>query len=282
LSTSVIVVILGSAVLHAVWNAIIKGGTDKLLETSLKALGGALLMLCFMPFLPLPAPASRPFLAGTACIHLFYYLFMAYAYKSSDMSYVYTLMRGSSPLFTALFTVCVLGHGLSPGGWAGVTLLSSGILVMAFDSLRRGDFRAAPTALALLNSLVIMGYTVMDGSGVRLAGDPFAYICWVSFLNCFPITIFVLCRRGIKTYCAYLKTRWKYGITGGACSAVAYGLAVWCMTRASISQVAALRETSVVFGMLLAVVFLKEKMTFPRVTAVFTVLIGAAAMRLYS
>ncbi|MDR3358096.1 MAG: DMT family transporter [Desulfovibrio sp.] len=282
MSTSVIVIILGSAVLHAVWNVIIKGGTDKLLETSLKALGGALLTLCCIPFLPLPAPASWPFLAGTACIHLFYYLFMAFAYKNSDMSYVYTLMRGSSPLFTALFTVGLLGHSLSPGGWAGVILLSSGILVMAFDALRRGDFRIAPTALALANSLVIMGYTVMDGSGVRLAGEPLAYICWVSFLNCFPITIFVFFRRGLKAYCGYLKTRWKYGITGGVCSAVAYGLAVWCMNHASISQVAALRETSVVFGMLLAVVFLKEKMTSPRVAAVFAVLTGAVVMRLYS
>ncbi|MDR1660009.1 MAG: DMT family transporter [Desulfovibrio sp.] len=282
MSASVIAIILGSAMLHAVWNAIIKGGTDKLLETSLKALGGALFMLCFMPFLPLPAPASWPFLAGTASIHLFYYLFMAHAYKSSDMSYVYTLMRGSSPLFTAFFTVCIMGHSLSPGGWAGVALLSSGILVMASDSLRRGDFRMAPTALALANSLVIMGYTVMDGSGVRLAGEPLAYICWVSFLNCFPITIFALCRRGPKACFGYLKTRWKCGITGGVCSAVAYGLVVWCMNRAPISQVAALRETSVVFGMLLAVVFLKEKMTPSRVTAVFTVLIGAAVMRLYS
>jgi drug/metabolite transporter (DMT)-like permease len=211
--TSVIVIILGSAVLHAAWNAIIKGGTDKLLETSLKALGGAALMLCCMPFLPLPAPASWPFLAGTAGIHLFYYLFMAHAYQSSDMSYAYTLMHGS---------------------------------------------------------------------GVRLAGEPLAYICWVSFLNCFPITIFAFCRRGAKAYLGYLKTRWKCGITGGVCSAVAYGLVVWCMNRAPISQVAALRETSVVFGMLLSVIFLKEKMTPSRVTAVFTVLIGAVVMRLYS
>jgi drug/metabolite transporter (DMT)-like permease len=282
MSLSVIAIILSSAVLHAVWNAIIKGGADKLYETSIKALGGALFMLCCIPFLPVPAPASWPFLAGTATIHLFYYLFMAYAYKGSDMSYVYTLMRGSSPLFTALFTVFIMGHSLSPGGWAGVAVLSFGILVMALDALKRGNFNPAATVFALANSLVIMGYTVMDGSGVRVAGEPLSYICWVSFLNFFPITTFVIMRRGAKAYWGYLKTRWKYGLTGGVCSAVAYGLAVWCMSHAPISQVAALRETSVVFGMILAVIFLQEKLTPARVTAVLAVLAGAAVMRLFA
>ncbi|MDR0827166.1 MAG: DMT family transporter [Desulfovibrio sp.] len=281
MSLSVIAIILGSAVLHAVWNAIIKGGADKLFETSLKTLGGALFMLCCIPFLPLPAPASWPFLAGTALIHLFYYLFMAYAYKNADMSYVYTLMRGSSPLFTALFTVFIMGHSLSPGGWAGVGILSAGILVMALDSLKRGDFNLTATFFALANSLVIMGYTVMDGSGVRVSGEPLSYVCWISFLNFFPITTFVLARRGAKAYWMYLKTRWKYGFTGGVCSAVAYGLAVWCMSRAPIPQVAALRETSVVFGMLLAVIFLKEKLTPARVVSVFAVLAGAMVMRFF-
>ncbi|MDR3363093.1 MAG: DMT family transporter [Desulfovibrio sp.] len=282
MSNAVIAIILLSAVLHAVWNAIIKDGPDKLCETSLKASGGALFMLCCMPFLPLPAPASLPFLAGTALLHLFYYLFMAYAYKGADMSYAYTLMRGSAPLFTGLFTVFVMGHSLSAGGWAGVTLLSAGILGMAFESLKRGNFNLAVTTYALANALVIMGYTVMDGTGVRLAGEPLAYICWVSFLNCFPITIFAVLRRGVKTYGGYLKKRWKHGLAGGVCSAVAYGLVVWCMNRAPISQVAALRETSVVFGMLLAVLFLKERMTPARAAAVLAVLAGSVIMRLFA
>jgi drug/metabolite transporter (DMT)-like permease len=281
MSLSVIAIILGSAVLHAVWNAIIKGGSDKLCETSLKTLGGALFMLCCIPFLPLPAPASWPYLAGTATIHLFYYLFMAYAYKHSDMSYVYTLMRGSSPLFTALFTVFIMGQSLSPGGWAGVAILSAGILVMALDSLKRGNFNLAATIFALTNSLVIMGYTVMDGTGVRVSGEPLSYVCWVSFLNFFPVTTFVLVRRGANGYWQYLKTRWRYGLTGGVCSAIAYGLAVWCMSRAPIPQVAALRETSVVFGMILAVIFLKEKLTPARVVSVLAVLAGAMVMRFF-
>lgn len=274
----VLLVVLGSAVLHAVWNAIIKGGEDKLIETSMKTAGGAVAVIFILPFLPLPLPESRPFIAGTVAIHLFYYLFIAYAYRGADMSYAYTIMRGSSPLFTALVSVFVLHEALSSGGWAGVLMLSSGVLILAVDAVRRGGFSLSATILALANAFVIMGYSLVDGHGVRYAGEALSYICWVFFCNAFPITLYtIIARRG--NYVRYVKKRWKYGLLGGTCSLVAYGLALWGMTRAPIATVAALRETSVVFGMLFAVLFLKEKVTTARIAAVLLVLAGAVAMR---
>ncbi len=278
MSTVLILVLLGSAVLHAIWNAIIKGGSDKLSETVMKTVGGALIALFFLPFLPMPAPASWPHLAGTVTIHVFYYLFLAYAYKGADMSYAYTIMRGSSPLFTALVAVFVLKDHLSAGGWAGVLLLSLGILALTLDCLRCGAFRLGPTLLALANALVIMGYTVVDGSGVRLAGNAEAYICWVFFLNAFPILVIALILRKGE-YFRYVRKRWKYGLAGGACSCVAYGLSVWAMARAPIALVAALRETSVIFGMLLSVFILKERISPVRATAVLFVLAGAVCIK---
>lgn len=279
MSTLVILVVLGSAILHAVWNAIIKGGSDKLIETSMKAGGGAVAVLLVLPFLPLPLPESRPFLATTVCIHLFYYLFIAYAYKGADLSYAYTIMRGSSPLFTALVAVFILHDALTPGGWTGVLMLSAGVLTLALDAVRRGGFSLSATLLALGNAVVIMGYTLVDGTGVRLAGNPVSYVCWAFFLNAFPITTYTLiARRG--DYFRYVRRRWPYGVFGGTCSLLAYGLALWGMTRAPISTVAALRETSVVFGMLFAVLFLGEKLTPARAVAVLLVLAGAAVMKL--
>lgn len=278
MSTLVIFVVLGSAMLHAVWNAIIKGGADKLIETSMKAGGGGVVVLFVLPFLPLPLPESRIFLAATMCIHLFYYLFIAYAYKGADLSYAYTIMRGSSPLFTALVAVFFLHDALAPGGWAGVIMLSSGVLILAVDAVRRGGFSVSATLLALGNAFVIMGYTLVDGTGVRLSGNSVSYVCWAFFINAFPITAYtVIARRG--EYFRYVRKRWPYGIFGGTCSLLAYGLALWGMTRAPISSVAALRETSVVFGMLFAVLFLKEKLTPARIAAVALVLGGAAVMR---
>lgn len=281
MSTPLILALLGSAVLHAVWNAIIKGGTNKLFETVMKTGSGGLFALPVILCLPLPEAAAWPFLLGSVTIHIFYYLLLANSYKGADMSYAYTIMRGSAPLFTALVAVFLLNDALSAGGWAGVLLLSTGILVLAWDSLRRGQFRLWPTVTALANALVIMGYTVVDGSGVRLSGNAIAYVCWVFFLNAFPILIYSLVRYH-GAYFRYLKQRWRYGMAGGMCSMLSYGLSVWAMAHAPISLVAALRETSVIFGMLLAVVYLKERFSVFRALSVLFVVAGAVSIKLFA
>ena len=230
-------------------------------------------------FLPWPAPESWPYLAGTASIHLFYYLLLAQAYRGGEFSYSYTLMRGSAPLLTALVTVFILGQALKAGAWAGVGFLSLGILVLALDCVRCGAFKLGPTLMALGNSLTIMGYTVVDGTGVRLSGNSVSYVCWVFFLNIFPILLFTLVRHG-REYVRYARTRWQYGLVGGFCSAIAYGLSVWAMARAPISLVASLRETSVIFGMLLAAFFLKEKLGPVRILSVLLVVAGTVCIKL--
>ena len=278
MSGFVILVVLGSALFHAAWNAVIKGGSDKLFETVMKTSGGGLFAACLLPFLPAPDPASWPYLAASAAIHVLYYLCIAYAYRGSDLGYAYTIMRGSSPLFIALVAVFILGEAISPGGWLGVILLSCGILTLVIDCIRRGQFSLPATFIALGNALVIMGYTVVDGSGVRLAGNTVSYICWVFFLNAFPILIIaIILRQG--EYFRYLKKRWIYGLFGGGCSFIAYGLSLWAMTRAPIAMVAALRETSVIFGVLLGVIFLKESLTISRLVAVLLVMLGAMSMK---
>ena len=279
METTVIFVVLGSAVLHAVWNAIIKSGPDKLLETMLKACGGGVIALVSLFFVPFPTLGAWKCLGMTMCIHFFYYTFIAYAYRGSDLGYAYTIMRGSAPLLTALGSVFILGEPLASSGWIGIVALSSGVLILAIDAICRGGFSLSVTCLALGNAVIIMGYSLVDGTGVRLAETVASYICWASFLNFFPITIFSLIVRGREKWSAYIKARWHYGLFGGACSLLAYGLALWGMTRAPIAAVAALRETSVVFGMLFGVFFLKETITPARVAAVLLVLAGAMVMR---
>ena len=281
MSTPLILALLGSAMLHAVWNAIIKGGTNKLFETVMKTGSGGLIALPVILYLPLPEPAAWPFLLGSVTIHIFYYLLLAYSYKGADMSYAYTIMRGSAPLFTALVAVFVLKDALSAGGWAGVLLLSAGIFILAWDSLRRGRFALWPTVMALANALVIMGYTVVDGSGVRLSGNAIAYVCWVFFLNAFPILIYSVIRYH-GAYFRYLGQRWRYGLVGGVCSMLSYGLSVWAMAHAPISLVAALRETAVIFGMLLAVFYLKEPFNMFRALSVLFVVGGAISIKLFA
>lgn len=265
--------------LHAGWNVIVKGGSDKLYESSLIALGGGAGVLPALFFLPLPASQSWGFLAASCCIHTTYYVMLSLAYRHTDMAYGYTLMRGAAPLFTSLLLFAAMDVRLSPGGFGGIFLLACGILTLAADAVRRGSFSATGTAMALGNALIIMAYTVSDGYGARASGHAVSYVCWLHLFNALPITAALLLTRG-QCYRDYVREHWKPGMLGGLFGLGAYGISIWAMTKAPVPLVAALRESSVIFGMLFGVWLLKEKLTPARVAAVCLVAAGAACIRL--
>ena len=278
MSTTVLFCVLGAALLHATWNIIVKGGSNKLFETAMNALGGGLGAVFVLPFLPAPAPEALPLLALSCCCHLAYYLSMAQAYAVVDLSLGYTIMRGAAPILTAL-ALCLLGTPLAPLGWAGVLLLCSGIFTLALQEKRKAGGGLKGILYSLRTSFIIMGYTLSDGFGARLSGDSVSYTCWIFFLNIFPLHIYVFMRHG-SAYLGYLRRRGVPGISGGFCGLASYGVAIWAMTVAPIALVAALRETSVIFGMLMAVIFLGERLTWLRVAAILLVVAGAMIARL--
>lgn len=278
MSLGIILLILSAAVLHATWNVIVKGGENKLFETAINALGGGLATMFFLPFLPLPDPAAWPFLLLSCLFHLGYYFCISAAYKYVDLSYGYTIMRGCAPMMTAL-ALSFLGEPLPLAGWLGILLLCGGVLTLTTDSLRSSGFQLKGTLAALGTSVVIMCYTLSDGFGARASGNGISYTCWIFFLNIFLLNGYVLARYG-KSYVVYLRGRAKMGLFGGLCGLGSYGIALWAMTVAPIALVAALRETSVIFGMLMAILFLGEKCTAARVIAIITVVCGAMAVRL--
>lgn len=278
MSLDIILLILVAALLHASWNAVIKGGTNKLYETGLNCFGGGVGVLFVVPFLPLPAPESLIFLAGSCSVHIAYYLCIAVAYRTVDMSFAYTIMRGTAPLLTSI-AMLLFGHNLSWAGWLGILCLCSGVLVLTRENVRNGRFNVSGALAAVGTAVVIMGYTLFDGYGARASGNPISYVCWLYVINTFPInTILLLSQR--KSYIPYFKQRWKVGLFGGLCSLGSYGVALWAMTKAPIAMVAALRETSVIFGMLLAILFLGEKFSPVKLLAVVLVAAGIIIMRL--
>ncbi len=231
-----------------------------------------------MPFLPLPAPESLIFLAGSCSVHIAYYLCIAVAYRTVDMSFAYTIMRGTAPLLTSI-AMLLFGHNLSWAGWLGILCLCSGVLVLTRENVRNGRFNISGALAAVGTAVVIMGYTLFDGYGARASGNPISYVCWLYVINTFPINIILLLRQR-KSYIPYFKQRWKIGLFGGLCSLGSYGVALWAMTKAPIAMVAALRETSVIFGMLLAILFLGEKFSPVKLLAVVLVATGIIIMRL--
>ena len=153
MQTEVMLLVLLGALLHAAWNAGIRAAADTFAQMVALTLGSALIAAIALPFLPLPAPASWPYLAASVCAHFIYFVLVARAYEHSELSVSYPLMRGTAPLLTALATVVFFGAHLSGLGWLALLLLSGGVLALSLEG--RGRTGAG---LALANAGVIAAY----------------------------------------------------------------------------------------------------------------------------
>ena len=271
-------VVLLAAALHASWNAIIKAGSEKFADTVLVTIGAAVIAGLVLPWIPLPAASSWPYLAASVLIHFAYFSLVALAYRSSDLSYAYPIMRGVAPLLTVLVAGVVINEPLTLGGKIGILLLSAGVLTLAGDNWRSGQFGLTTTAYGLMNAVVISIYTLVDGIGIRLAGRAESYVSWLFFLTAFPFVAFSFFRQR-DFFTAQIKTRWPTGLVGGICTFSSYGLVLWAMTHVPIALVAALREMSVIFGTIIAAVFLRERFGPSRYVAAALVTAGAFAMK---
>jgi drug/metabolite transporter (DMT)-like permease len=270
--------VLFAAALHAGWNAIVKSSPDKSSDVVLVAAGAAAIAATTLPFIPLPAISSWPYLIASVAIHLAYFSLVGLAYRHGDLSYAYPLMRGSAPLITTCAATLILGETLRQGGYVGVLLLSAGVLALSFDGFRDGKAHVGATGYAIANAFVVALYTLVDGIGVRLAASAVSYAQWLFFLNAIPLVVLTLSTRRAPLLSA-ARARWKMLLFGGLCTIGSYGLVLWAMTRAPLALVAALRETSVVFGTLFAALFLKEKFGMLRYVAAGLVTAGAVAIR---
>lgn len=283
LSLGVTFAVLGAAVLHAAWNAIIKSGRDPLLDTALVALAGTLVALPLTLFVEAPAPESRPYILATVVVHVGYYTALAAAYRLGDLSHSYPIMRGVAPLIVALVSGFWFGERLSASTWAGVLLICGGVLSLAFVGGRRsraaGKNAAAATLWALASASIIAVYTLIDGAGVRVSGGAERYLIWLFVFLGLPFGLAVLAmKRGILL--RHAARHWWRGVTGAVFSGLSYGIALWAMTRAPVAIIAALRETSVIFAALIGAWLLKEGHLRERLAGAIAVLAGLVALKL--
>jgi drug/metabolite transporter (DMT)-like permease len=274
ISLPVTAAVLGAALLHAAWNALVKASADKQLDTVALAAGAGVIALFVAPWMALPAPASWPWLAGSVLVHILYFVFLAGAYRWGELSYTYPVMRGGGPMIVAVVGAAALGEVLPPAETLGVVLICAGILGFAAGS---HDRRA--TFYAVANAIVIAAYTLIDGQGARASGAPVSYTLWFFIANGVVIGTLGLAQRGREVPAYLLRHGWR-AAAGGACSLGAYAIALWAMTKAPIALVAALRETSVLFAALFGALFLGEKFTRRRLVATGAVMLGLVVLRL--
>jgi drug/metabolite transporter (DMT)-like permease len=273
-------IVLLAALLHAGWNAIVRASSDKFHDTVLIVLGAGLWTTVLLPWVPLPAPESWPYLAASVLIHVAYFALVAFAYRAGELSLVYPLMRGSAPVMSAMAVALLLHELPSAGQWAGIALISGGVLVLAGDSWRAGKLHTQSALWALTNAGVIAVYTLVDGQGTRLSGQAFSYTGWMFLLTA---VLFVAVSAAVRGRDGTWRVRhgWRRALIGGGATLASYALVLWAMTRAPIALVAALRETSVVFAAFIATFLLREPITGLRYVSIFTVSVGAIAIKLF-
>jgi drug/metabolite transporter (DMT)-like permease len=247
---------LSSALIHASWNAALKGGRgDRIADAFLIALGGIITWAAIAAVWGAPRAEAWPYLAASVLIHLVYWYTLFSAYDAGDMSHIYTLSRGSAPMLVALGAALTAHEIPPPAKMGGVALVSLGVLCVGFSP--RAPLRATLWALSI--GLCISAYSLVDALGARASGEALVYVAWTSGVMGVPMIGFAYWRRGRRLWRDAMVQPVR-GLAIGVISFLGYGLVLWAQTFAPIAQVTALRETSVVFGALIAFLFLRERL----------------------
>ena len=262
-----------AAILHAGWNAVLRGGSDRLWSMTLMMIAVACTTAIALVFVPWPNGASWPYVIASAIIHTGYNLSLVRTYRSGDLGQTYPVSRGSSPVLVALGAVVFAHETIDLASSIGIALVAGGVLSLAFQGKRiRADFLPA----AFTTGVLIGAYTVVDGIGVRLSGNSVAYSTSMFLLWSITMPAIYFAMRG-KTP-AYTKAQTVMALTGGIVSILAYGIVIWAMQYNAMGVVSALRETSVVYAAIIGRVFLKEKLTVRRITSCLAIAMGAACL----
>lgn len=280
MTAAITFVVLIAAFCHASWNAIIRMRGDKLVSMTLLVSAAGLIALPGIFFFPVLPAAAWPYLIISAVVHLGYNTFLALAYHHGELTKVYPLVRGSAPVVTLGISLLFLNEAVDASEAAGVVVVGVGIMVLAFDGGWR-KLLASPHVLfyAGATSLCITAYTLSDGLGARQADNAHQYVVWLFFLDMIPTLAMVLLVKR-RAFFVAVEDNWRAGLLGGVLSLVAYWIVIWAFTVAPIPIVAALRETSILFALLIGMLWLGEKVTRVRAVSIVLVLAGLALMRL--
>lgn len=274
---SVFLAVLGSAVLHAAWNAVIRSGADRMLHTGAIVFWTGVLALPVLWFVAPPAPESWGYLAASNAVHMLYYVALASAYRAGNLSFAYPLIRGMAPIMVALGATLLFDEALRPLGWTGILMVCGGVLLIAFRSRESGS--KATILWSLLCAATIAVYSLSDGRGVRLSGSVGGYGAWMYVLEAIVFSAgLTMAGRG-RALAVYIAGNWRSTLLGGAMSAAAYGISLWAMSRAPVALVSATRETSVLFAAMIGVWFLHERFTRRQWFGASAVVLGALLLR---
>ena len=270
----IFILILVSALCHAVWSAIIKSSKNPL---SLMGITSVLEVTIFLPLtftVPFPSMEVWYFLIATVIIHVFYRLNVIYSYRYGDLSYIYPISRGSSCLFVAIISILFLSSDISVAGFVGILIVCIGLFLISYSKNLSFNFRGF--SLAISTAILITAYTLVDGVGVRLSENGFSYIYWLFTLNGIPLLIIgLISKNGLRKTETY---NFSSGIAAGIFATSSYAIVVWSMQFIEIAYVSSIREISIVFAAIIGMVFLFERNAKSRIIPSILIVSGISVV----
>ncbi|WP_236188588.1 DMT family transporter [Pseudomonas paraglycinae] len=269
--THLVLLVLFAALLHASWNALLRGGADRLWSMTVMCVAIAIVCAVAAMFMVAPAPRSWGYALLSALLHVGYNLFLVRSYRVGDLGQIYPISRGSSPALITLGAALFAGETITPGELLGIALVSGGIISLAFRG-RRLSVPSLPYALG--TGCFIAAYSVVDGIGARLSGAPLAYTVWMSALWGVLMPVVYIGLRDARSLFS-IRPGMFAAAMGGLVSLLAYAIVIYAMNEAPLGAVSALRETSVLFAALLGYLFLGETLTVRRVLVCVVIASGA-------
>ncbi|BAP42816.1 DMT family transporter [Pseudomonas sp. LJDD11] len=270
--------VLVAAVLHAVWNTLVKFSAERLLVIASMDGVALLCALLAVSFVSPPPVQVWPWLVASALFELLYRALLIKAYRVGDLGLVYPLMRGLSPLVVLALTLISGGEQLSVQQIIGILLIPCGMVCLLWQG---GGGERLPWSLLPVVGLIglcIGSYTWIDGQALKLGVPALDYLVWLTLVSAWPFPVLAACYKyqGLMTF---WREQWTLGLSVGLCVLLSYALVLWAMQLGSVAEAAALREVSVLLVVLMGMRYLKEPFGRPRLLACGLVLLGMLVMK---
>ena len=280
MTSTVFVAVILAAFLHASWNAMVKNEEDKYLGMSGIVFGHVPASILVIFLTPTPTIESIPFIILSAILHNGYQLFLLHSYRFGDYTKVYPVARGTAPILVTIISLFFLGTFLTNFELLGIFIVSTGIISLSYFDMKTFKDQKG-IVYALVTATFIMGYSITDGHGAKISNSFLSYMGWSFILNAI-IFSFVLNFMGKSETITKIANQGKFiFFIGGTISYLVYGIIVWAFTIAPLPIVTALRETSIIFALLIGSLFLKEKFTFFKTVAVLTIFFGVLLLKFF-
>ena len=280
MSLTVFIAVILAALLHAVWNVMVKKGENKYVSLTAVVLGHIPIAIAVLFFTPMISFQSIPYILISAIFLTGYEWCLLSAYRLEDYTKVYPIARGSAPIFIAIFSLLLFNVSILKFELAGILVISFGIIILGFQNIKTfKNYRAM--AYALGTGLFISGYSIADGYGGRVSNSTLNYTSWLMILIViiFPILLRIMNKPEVVKK-VFNKEK-KILFIGGTLSYIVYAIIIWAFTKASVPTVAALRETSIIFALLIGTFFLREKFTLLKMAAVLTIFFGVILLKFF-